>query len=42
MSKFNANMDDFFSGEEQQQTAPAPKKMGRPVAKATGKKTLKK
>ena len=29
MSKFNANMDDFFSGEEQQQTAPAPKKIGR-------------
>lgn len=42
MSKFNANMDDFFSGEEQQQTAPAPKKMGRPVAKATGKKDFKK
>ena len=41
MSKFNANMDDFFSGEEQQ-TAPAPKKMGRPVAKATGKKDFKK
>ena len=40
MSKFNANMDDFFSGEEQQQTAP--KKMGRPVAKATGKKDFKK
>ena len=42
MSKFNANMDDFFSGEEQQQTAPEPKKMGRPVAKATGKKDFKK
>ena len=42
MSKFNANMDDFFSGEEQQQTTPAPKKMGRPVAKATGKKDFKK
>ena len=42
MSKFNANMDDFFSGEEQQQTAPAPKKMGGPVAKATGKKDFKK
>ena len=42
MSKFNANMDDFFSGEEQQQTEPAPKKMGRPVAKATGKKDFKK
>lgn len=43
MSKFNANMDDFFSGEEQT-TAPAQttKKMGRPVAKATGKKDFKK